>query len=280
MNDTVVGQLDAVTLFKKKVLIVSPWYKTVTAPTAYSVAQLRDRRRTSTFLNYGDAFIVHMRNRAGDLFLKSECEYMLTIDDDMVVPFGNAEWFNGHTGFNLPEPFSKFNALDRLMSHGRTLVGALYWGRHKNSKPVFNEGAQKAVADYVAAGPRDELLPTKWVGTGCMLIHRSVFEDIEKKFPNLARGADKMNGQWFSPSEHQLISDVDNTLKMLSVGPMDGEKAIKAYELLTAARNEARKISSLGTGEDVIFCRRARQCGHQPYVDLGLRAGHVGAWVF
>jgi hypothetical protein len=272
----------SIKLFDKKILLTLPWGKMTNPMTAFCVAQLCDKRRTSSLLNFGDAFVAHSRNSCADHFLKSGLEWQLTIDDDMLLPFGNAQWFNGFSGFNLPEPFASFNTIDRLMSHGKTLVGALYFGRHPNGPPVMNEGmANPQVAAKIrACVPKDELLPTRWVGTGCLLIHRSVYEDIEKRFPNLARGADKKGGQWFSSSEHTAMDWITKTRDLLSNGPMTGEKCVKAYEMLERAAAEARSNSSLGSGEDVQFCIRAKESGHQAYVDLGLLAGHIGHCIY
>ena len=264
----------------KKVVLACPWYRDVHPLTAFSVQQLADKRRTSAVLNWGDAFIVHTRNTIADHFLKSKADWMLTIDSDMVVPFGNADWFNSHTGFKLPEPFCSFNAIDRLLSHNKTLVGALYFMRWPGGKAIFAEGNQPEVSREIRRGPQNAIRPTKWVGTGCMLIHRSVFEDIEKKFPVLARKENGLGGQWFTSSEHNLLASVVETHAMLGNGPMTGEKALRAYGMLEAALLEARSVSNLGAGEDVIFCRRASQVGHQPYVDLGLLCGHIGNTVF
>lgn len=227
---------------------------------------------------HGDAFVAHTRNTCADVFLQSSLEYMLMIDDDMVVPFGNGDWYRANTGWDYPEPFGSFNTLDRLLSHGKTLVGALYFGRQQGySKPVFNEGASNKIADADARNtPRDEIKPTKWVGTGCMLIHRSVFEDIEKRFPNLSRGPNKKGGQWFTSSEHTAMDWIRKCEEMLTTGPMTGEKAYQAHQMMVQAQGEAKGNSGLGMGEDVTFCLRAAQAGHQPYVDFGLVAGHMG----
>src|SRR6185436_6984961 len=175
-----------------------------------------------------------------------------------------------------------FNAIDRLLSHGKSLVGALYFGRQPNgSKPVFNEGcSHKAVDADCRRTPRDELHPTKWVGTGCMLIHRNVYLDIEKKFPLLARGPNGLGGHWFSSSEHCAMDGIQRTIDMLTDGPMTGEKAARAHSLLVNAQSEARANSCLGMGEDVAFCTRARAAGHTAYVDYGLVAGHIGHKVY
>lgn len=265
---------------KEKVMIVLPWGKMTNPLTAYSVMRLVDNRRHSVMLNYGDAFVVHSRNTCADLFLKSTCDWMLTIDDDMVVPFGSAKWFNANAGFNLKEPFASFNALDRLLDAGKALIGALYFGRHKFGAPMFGEGANvPSMAAHARKAPHDECVPTRWVGTGCLLIHRTVFEDIEKKYPNLARHGGK-GGQWFTSSEHNVVRDLEQMQKALATGPMSGEKALAAYSMVEESLARARNNSSLGMGEDVAFCVRANECGHVPHVDLGLVCGHIGHAVY
>lgn len=266
-----------VTVYGKKIMLVMPWQKMVNPITAFSAFQLADRRRTTTALNFGDAFVTHSRNNCADVFLASDCEYMLTIDDDMVVPFGNAKWFKSYTGWSwYPEPFASFNALDRLMSHKKTLVGALYFAKHSRGAPVFGEGNREQMSEHVRRGPHDEVKLTGWVGTGCMLIHRSVYLDMEKTYPRLARGPDGKGGQWFTSTEHKIMDGVKQVMDMLSVGPMDGPKAMRAYELLVGLNNDASRVSKLGVGEDVIFCRRAAESGHQCFIDLGLICGHLG----
>ena len=270
-----------VTSFSKKVMLVFPWQKMVNPITAFSAFQLADRRRTTTALNFGDAFVAHSRNNCADVFLKSDCEYMLTIDDDMVVPFGNAKWFRAYTDWDwYPEPFASLNTLDRLMSHGKTLVGALYFAKHRKGVAVFGEGGHQEMSNYIRQGPRDEIKITGWVGTGCMLIHRSVFLDIEKTYPRLARGPDGKGGHWFTSSEHRIMDGIKQIMDMMSVGPMDGPKAARAYEMLVGLNSDASRTSKLGVGEDVIFCRRAAESGHKCYVDLGLHVGHIGTCVY
>lgn len=269
----------SVIFLQKKIMIALPWGKSTHPITSFCVSQLMDRRRATTALNFGDAFVAHSRNAIADLFLRSESDYLLMIDDDMVVPFGNAQWFNAYTGWNLSKPFAGFNLIDRLLSSGKSLVGALYFGRYKDANPVYSEGIRER-EQILKTAPYDLVKPTRWVGTGAILIHRSVFEDIEKKFPRLSRGADGKGGQWFTSSEHHAMDAIDRTRKFLSEGPMTGEKALKAYEMLESAAVDARSKSTLGVGEDVQFCLRAGEAGHQPYVDMGLLVGHLGHAVY
>lgn len=273
--------LTTVEILAKKVMLVMPWQKSVHPITSFCLTQLADKRRTASALNFGDAFVAHTRNNCADALLASKMEWMLSIDDDMVVPFGDAAWFKMITKREVPEPFASFNAIDRLLSHNKTLVGALYFGKDDDGPAVYGEGMRGgAEIGYARTAPLNVLKPTKWVGTGCILIHRTVFESIESRFPRLRRGPNGKGGQWFSSSEHSAMDWIDRTRAMLASGPMTGEKAMKAYEMLEAASTDARSSSTLGMGEDVQFCIRASQAGHQPYVDFGLRCGHVGYKVY
>lgn len=260
----------------KKVLLITPCYRSFNPMTAVCVAQLADRRRTALMQNHDDAFVAHTRNSCAIEFLKTEYEYALWIDDDCLIPCGRAKWFKTHCGWpGFPDKFASLNAIDRLLSHGKTLVGGLYFGRRKGAPAIFAEGMKVGSPGHLLARecPKDEIRPTGWVGFGCTLTHRSVFEDINKKYPRL-------NGQWFSSSEHTLVADVERVQEVLANGPMTGEKALKAYEILEGALRRSDKISGLGTGEDVIFCRRAAEAGHPCFVDLGLIVGHIGHQVF
>ena len=225
----------------KRICLLLPFYRDVHPLTAFSLLALFDRTKMAAILNYGDAFIINTRNRLASKFLATGIEWAVTVDSDMVLPCGDAKWFNSSMGFGLPDKFSGRHTINRLLSHGKTLVGALYMGRAEDGKPVYAEGyADESESALVKAKGAQELLkPTRWVGTGCLLIHRSVFLDIEKKFPNTARDSKTGVGKWFTP-------DSDTMTK----------------------------------GEDVLFCMRAQASGHQPYVDLGLRCGHAGNKIF
>lgn len=268
----------ALVTYSKRVMVALPWQKSCHPITAFAVAQLLDKRRTSSMLCFGDAFVQHSRDHCVDEFLKTDSEYLLMIDDDMLCPFGNAKWFKTYTGWHwYPEPFASFNTIDRLMSHKKSVVGALYFGRHPEGPPVTAIGASNLnAAEYFRKGPHDEIVNTNWVGTGCILIHRRVFEDIEKRFPLLARGPDGKGGHWFTSSEHGLMEGARQIHGMLAEGAMDGHKAMKAYEMLDGLLNKIKNTTCLGVGEDVVFCRRANEAGHQVFVDLGLICGHIG----
>lgn len=281
MSDTSISlPPTAVVSFGKRVLIGMPWQKVTNPLTAFCVSRLVDTRRCALTLNHGDAFVAHTRNAIVDVFLRSDLEWLLTIDDDMILPTGNAKVFRTYTGWNVPEPFASFHALDRLMSHGKTLVGALYFGRQGlNSPPVYSEGmSSKDEAAYARKGWRDQVKLTRWVGTGCMLAHRSVFEAIEKRFPTLARTAEH-GGNWFSSTEASLRTSVEKVSDEL-LGNLTPAGAHKAATELISALAHAKADNPVGCGEDVAFCLRAAACGHPAHVDMGLRCGHLGSFCY
>ncbi len=266
----------------KQVCILLPHYKSSNPVTYFSLLSMLDRTKMAVMLNFGDAFIAHTRNTLAENFLRSSMEWSLTVDDDMVLPCGNATWFNSLTGMNLPEQFAGMHTVNRLMSHGKTVVGALYFGRWKHGKPVYAEGASQAAEEaYARRGPHDVCKPTKWVGTGCMLIHRKVFLDIEERFPHLARNPDGKFGHWFTSSEHDLRQATKAALETLNDdAASETSRVSKVKKLLEESQTRSRYHSSLGMGEDVTFCVRATQAGHQPHVDMGLLCGHMGNYVF
>jgi len=239
---------------------------------AFSVMSLIDRTKTAAIMTFGDAFIVHSRNKLAAGFLQTKMEWMLTIDDDMVVPFGNAQLYNSFTGFNLPERFAGLNVVDRLLSHNKTLVGAFYRGRWPKGNGMYGEGHDPEELKFLKRGPHDLIKPTRWVGTGCMLIHRTVFLDIEKNFPHLARDADGKGGQWFTSSEHDLRAAFESV--------RDNQDTAQAMKIIRDAADKAKRHSSMGMGEDVQFCVRSAQAGHQPHVDIGCVCGHIGSYCY
>lgn len=265
----------------KKVVILLPWYKTTSPVTAFSVMGLIDRAKVSVILSFGDAFIAHTRNKLTTQFLSTNIEWSFWVDDDMIIPFGNAAWFNAYSGFNLPDQYARLHAINRLMGHGKSLVGGLYYGRRWGGRPVYCEGAsQKEEAAMCRRGPRNEIKPTRWVGTGALLCNRQVFLDIEEKFPELKR-LNGNPGHWFSSSEHDLLSSSTECLDILADKRVTAEARVeKTHEMLHRARALSTANSRLGMGEDVQFCIRAAQCGHQPYIDLGLICGHIGSYCF
>jgi len=258
------------------VMICLPWYRFTEPRVAFALMSMLDRRRMSLSLSHGDAFIAHSRNKLADQFLRSKQEWSIWQDEDNVPPFANAPLYNSFTGFNLPEKFAGMHGIDRLISHGKTLIGGMYRGRWEHSKPIFAEGAQ--LEKRIEEGPRDCIRQTQWAGFGWVAVHRSVFLDIEKRFPHLARKADGTGGNWFTSSEHDLTHAAEEVIKALDSDTPPSPK--DAARKLEAALNLSKRLSPLQVGEDVIFCRRAAQAGHPCFLDEGCVVGHLGQFCY
>lgn len=212
-----------------------PWYKfsnPVTAACQVAMALDFGRDKIRFDMAIGDSKIEHARNRLAHKFLETDAKWLMMIDDDIIPCIGRPAWFRYwvQAARSLADLPLQRHVLHRMIGAGKTLVGASYFGRQ--------EGGALMAADQTLA-PRarayeDKVVEVDWVGTGCILIHRKVLEDIRAKF--------------------------GDTLK-IDVPDYD-------YDYF-------RPFDS-AHGEDVSFCKRAKEAGHQPHLDLGLPVFHVG----
>ena len=211
--------------------------------TMQSLAKLYESEKMQLIIHPTN-FIVRGRNQLARRFLESHCEWSLWVDDDMVLPCGDANWFKTVCQApNFPDTYAGLNTIGRLLHHGKTLIGGCYFDRINGGKAQFNDAAaSQEINQDVKQGPRNDIRKTKWIAAGCTLIHRSVFEDIASK--GLANKLQDSQAQYLR----------------YTYGFFDP--------------------SSEGMGEDVSFCLRAEKAGHQPYVDLSVMPGHVGSNVY
>jgi len=219
----------------RDIFVGFPCYKTTNPVTAFAMIAMaldfgRDKIRFDMAI--GDSKIEHARNRLAHKFLETDAKWMMMIDDDIIPCIGRPEWSrywvqNVRGLADLP---LQRHVLHRLIGAGKTLVGASYFGRQEG-------GALMASDQSLAPRARlyeDKVVEVDWVATGCILIHRKVFEDIRAKFGD------------------ELKIDVPDY----------------DYDFF-------RPFDS-AHGEDVSFCKRAKQAGHQPHLDLGLPVSHLG----
>lgn len=106
-----------------------------------------------------------VRNNICEMFLKSECEYLLMIDDDVAPPA---------------------NLLD-MAKHEKDVVGGLYYAftPAKGIYTVAYRILEGGGVERLGIGSRIErqgLKAVDLVGGGCMMIHRRVLEAVEKPF--------------------------------------------------------------------------------------------------
>lgn len=167
-------------------------------------------------------------------------EWAFFVDDDMIIPTGNAPLMRKRFGLNWPEQFLKTDAITRLTSRGKTLIGGLYFGRGQNAPAMYAEAFNKndparmrLENEEARTAPKDLVKKTYGVATGCMLIHRSCVEAIEQKFPDVVNTNPSLPNSYFTPKDHL-------------------------------------------EGEDMAFCRKAAAAGHPAYVDFSVVCGHLG----
>jgi hypothetical protein len=278
----------------KEVFLALPFYKSVDPRTLFSIMGIWDRAKFGASVRYGDAYVSHTRNNLAHDFLSTGLPEILWLDDDMIVPRGDAGWFNFHTGFEFPAEFAGLHTPTQLRSHGKTIVGGTYFGRGSRARAVYYEAMLSSAAgiaeDKLAhSGPAHRLRQVWWTGTGCLWHKREVLLDIQKAFPNLAPETDKEPWHFFSNRDDLLAGAFPEIKAKVNeaAAQLRGQNGAAAEAILLDAVKqidntaEASKIhSALQQGEDQTFGKRAKIAGHQSHVDHAIVCGHVGSCVY
>lgn len=222
----------------RDIFVGFPCYKTTNPVTAFALIAMaldfgKDKIRFD--MSIGDAMIYHSRNKIAQKFLETDAKWLLMIDDDIIPCIGRPAWMKSTvpSARNMPDAPLQRHVLQRLIGANKTLIGGAYFGRQEGAPLMCSDRS----LEPKARAYQDEVAPVDWVATGCMLVHRKVFQDIEEKFSELKSPIANGEFDYFHP------------------------------------------INSV-TGEDVSFCKRAKQAGHQSYIDLGLPVFHVGYKVY
>jgi len=233
----------------KRLLILSPIYRTYNGLT-----------HATLFVNYAQygpekigflpkfrTLISEARNMLVDMALRTDSEWFIFVDDDMVFPCGNGAMLRS-IGCNLPEPNASFNAISRIMSHpaDKKIVAALYFGRNESHKAqvanAFESPSQDArYHEILRTGGEHTLEEVRFAGMGMMRIHRSVFETMRER-------ADELFPQ---------------------IKPVKSDRHYGYFNADTPDQ-----------GEDMIMCHRAKLCGIPTYLDPSLILGHVGDYIY
>jgi hypothetical protein len=158
----------------------------------------------------GDSLVTRARNKIVKRFLETDYEYLMFVDSDI--------------------EFSR-RQIDALRSHGKKLIGGVYLKKKLPYSPVCNR----------FLGQEDGLNKMAEMGTGFLMIHRSVFEAIREKTP-----------------EHVYKPEGD-------------EEKGDYYDYFRVGVVEGRYLS-----EDYYFCYLARQAGFDVWMDGNILVTHVG----
>jgi hypothetical protein len=164
-----------------------------------------------------------VRNTLAERFLsgkETKAEWALLIDSDMFIPFkGGGGFFTSRARAKVNPALYDVDTIERLLSHGKKIVGAVYNTRTKDGpiciaadlKTGHKSGAERELIVKLRKGPFDKLIEQPFVATGCVLVHRSVFEDIAKGQP------EGFNG-WFDINPKAGGEDVQFCQRALKAG--------------------------------------------------------------
>lgn len=222
-----------------RVAILMPSVRPIHIGVMKAMAALYEREKMQ-FFTVADNSYVRARNWCAQRFLDSGCEYSFWMDDDTIPPHGDVEYFRKLCDNpTFPVGYININPIARLMQSGKTLVGGCYFGRQPGGIAQFKEAyTSPMVNDAAHAGPRNVVDPVGWIGFGCTLVHRKVFEDIIAK---------------------QDVA-ITNTAYAQKFG--------FSYGFFNYIDDES--------SEDVSFCVRAKESGHQAFVDMAVMPIHMG----
>lgn len=162
----------------RDVCLCLPWYKETYPNTVLCLMAMWDKATMRLELRSDDSMITRSRNQLAKRFLDTGATWSIWFDDDMVFPFGNANVYMTITNMrHLPPQFLGMHTINRLVSHGKTIVGGCYWDRRGGGKLIAGGG------NIMRPIPHNSIVPVGFVGTGCLAVHRQVFLDIAEKFP-------------------------------------------------------------------------------------------------
>jgi hypothetical protein len=233
----------------KKVMLLMPIYRSVNGKTVVTLLRnysLFGRDKVG-FIPKFRTLIHEARNALAEMFLQTDSEWCIMIDDDTILPCGSGPMLRG-LGLDLPDPMASHVAITRILSRdpSKLIVGALAFGRHTGHlRAACSDGNDSARAnDFLLqcrTQYRDTLKEVRWTGLAFTRIHRSVFE--------LLKEASKTSLTEILPS-----------------------RPGRHYGFFTPLAQDR--------GEDAAFALRAASIGIKSYVDTGLIVGHSGEHIY
>lgn len=201
----------------------------------------------------------HNRNAIVRDFLATDADWLFWIDADTIIPNG---------------------AIKRLLGLGKTLASGLYYGKGEPHPPIAYikrpDGAYQAI-DRTQEWERGEIIPIDAAGCGCLLSHRSVYEDIQKDYVVLQR----RGGGIVSIHKDDVHGEIDNSAKH----EWDGQVHKGQYRerLIHPTVGDLRFpyfALEFGRTEDMYFFERAARVGHKCWLDTSIECGHLYATPF
>ena len=208
-----------------KVFVGSAIWRSVNALQFKSLLRLLRDPQYGFFPQVGDSLLERARGMSATYFLRhTDAEVHLSLDSDIVE-------------------FKK-EAIDQMCEQAVEygIVGAAYICRSvaRTFPASFFENEQSI---EFAHDPTPQKI--KWIATGCVAVHRRVFEAVAKTLPLL----------------HEK----------------DGERAF--YPFYQTMIYDEPEVGKILLSEDFAFSERAKAAGFPPYINPTVRVGHVGPYV-
>src|SRR5215469_2836363 len=153
-----------------------------------------------------DTAIWRSRNMLADRFLKSGATWSLWLDADVAAPIKNADWFRWLTGSQvIPDESCRYDVWERLQMAGKAVVGGVYAARRYMGQLVIQPEIRprshedKLLCNDIRKGTARGLIEADWIGFGCALVHKEVFLEVQRRFPQLAPQAEFAPWRYFQP---------------------------------------------------------------------------------
>jgi hypothetical protein len=186
-------------------MICSPILERPTLPYLWVIAYLCKKYELGLSIQ-ADTMINRSRNMLADRFLKSGALWSLWIDGDMAAPIANGDWYKWITGATaVPDEYCTYDVLARLLGHSKPVVGGVYASRKFKGQLVMQPEIKarghedRLLCNEIRRGSARGLAAVDWIGFGVALVHREVFLEVQRRFPQLAPHEEFAPWRYFQP---------------------------------------------------------------------------------
>lgn len=190
------------------------------------------------------------RNIITHSFLKTTSEWLLWIDTDNNIPIGG---------------------IRRLLDTKLPVVCGLYYQKTDGHKPVAYWLLPNNRYKPIKGWKRGELVPIDMAGMGATLVHRSVYEEIERQFIPVQRWTGGIALVHKDDITGELPDDFGDVSPRIVNGVYQ-ESMIKPDHKIDYFPHY---IMEYGHTEDVTFFKNVCRIGIQPYVDTSVEVDHL-----
>jgi hypothetical protein len=188
---------------KMNVIVCSSILERPTLPWAWFMIYLAKKFELG-FDVQADTMIARSRNMLAHRFLGSGALWSLWIDGDIAAPIANADWFRWITNSQtIPDEACRYDTLSRLLGHAKAVTGGVYSSRRYHGQLVIQpeihprDHEDKLLCNEIRRGTARGLKEVDWIGFGCALIHREVFLEVQRRFPDLAPRSEREPWRFF-----------------------------------------------------------------------------------